>query len=163
MDDNLLQLVKDAPKSICTINPSKEEVEIDIAGQQRTLPLRPLGDLYGKGTGLPSVDTKDETFLSLLMQIEEAIVEIYLDNPSLTDGQVSLVLEDLGMNPESPAGGDELKRAVQFRLRLTLSLNDYSRQDVRLGLRKIAKSIQRHTRDSGRRGYLEFIRQQFRR
>ena len=39
------------------------------------------------------------------------------------------------------------------------SLNDYSRQDVKQAIRRIAKSVQTHTQQSGRRGYLDFIRQ----
>ncbi len=40
--------------------------------------------------------------------------------------------------------------------------NNDSRQDVKAALRQIAKSIERHTRTSGMRGYLAFLREFFR-
>jgi hypothetical protein len=63
------------------------------------------------------------------------------------------------MSPEAEAAQDELATAVQLKLRLVLSLNDYSRQDVRQALRKVKQSANRHNRDGGRRGYLDFITQ----
>ncbi|MFI5381762.1 MAG: hypothetical protein ACHRHE_20895 [Tepidisphaerales bacterium] len=46
---------------------------------------------------------------------------------------------------------------IQLSLRMALSLNDYSRQDVKQAIRKILKSVDRHTKAAGQRGYLDFI------
>ncbi len=67
------------------------------------------------------------------------------------------------MSPEAAAAADVLAARIQLSLRLTLSLNDYSRQDVRHALRKVAKSVARHTRLAGPRGYLTFLRRQLQR
>ena len=66
------------------------------------------------------------------------------------------------MFPEADAGGDPLIEKLQFALRLLLSIQNYSRNDVRSAIRKVAKSVDRHTRLAGPRGYLQFIRGQFR-
>jgi hypothetical protein len=64
----------------------------------------------------------------------------------------------LAMDPDG-ATADPLAKQIQFSLRLTLSLNDYSRQEVRQAIRKIAKSVNRHK--NGDRGYLMFVREFF--
>jgi len=119
--------------------------------------------LYGKGHGVTHIDTQDDQFLPLLYCIEDCIVEYYGDNPDLTDGGVSLVLDRLVLRPECDPGDDRLCRRLQLQLRLQLSLEDYSRQEVRWAIRKILQSVRRHTRVDGRRGYLDFIRQMLRR
>jgi hypothetical protein len=78
---------------------------------------------------------------------------------ALTDADVSLALDRLGANPEGDPGGDALARRIQRDLRLLLSVNDYSRQDVRAAIRKITRSVARHTRLAGPSGYLTFIQQ----
>jgi hypothetical protein len=66
------------------------------------------------------------------------------------------MLDQLGNEPNSP-GNDPLARRVNSALRLCLSLNDYSRFEVRAALRKVRKSVERHTRLAGPTGYLDFI------
>lgn len=63
------------------------------------------------------------------------------------------------MSPEADVHNNVLAARMQFSLRLLLSLNNYSRQDVKQAIRRIARSVQSHTEQSGRRGYLDFIRQ----
>lgn len=134
------------------------EVEVDGPGGPRRHALKPLADLYGAGTGLATVDPKDDRFQPLLLAIEEAAVRYYEQaDPGLTDGQVLLAYKALGMNPEAEPP-DPLGRRLSRAVRLVLSLNNYSRQDVRGGLRTLAKSVERHTRAEGRRGYLDFVR-----
>jgi hypothetical protein len=118
--------------------------------------LKPLAELYGKGTGLTSVDRDDRRFMVLLMGIELAVLQFYCEDPSLTDGLVELSLRRLAIKPEIDPASDELARRVQLRLRFVLSLCDLSRQDLVLAIRMILKSVQRHTRQGGIRGYLEF-------
>ena len=60
------------------------------------------------------------------------------------------------MDPDAPADHDVTRR-VQLALRLCLSLNDYSRQEVRTALRRVQRSVKRHTELQGPRGYLNFI------
>jgi hypothetical protein len=42
-------------------------------------------------------------------------------------------------------------------------MNEYSKQEVKLAVRKIARSVELHTSLAGVRGYLDFIRRQFHR
>ncbi len=133
------------------------DIEVITPDGVRPYTLKPLAELYGAGTGAGSVDPKDERFMPLMMAIEEEVARCYAEDPSLTDGKVALALSPLAMTPESPQP-DPLARRVQVALRLTLSLNDYSRQEVRQGIRHVVRSVERHTRAEGPRGYLQFIR-----
>ena len=96
--------------------------------------------------------------MPLFLAIEQEIVRCYRLNPLLTDGIVALAVDLLAISPESDAQHDSLARSIQLELRLLLSLNDYSRDEVRQVLRKVRKSVDRHTRRDGRRGYLDFLR-----
>jgi hypothetical protein len=135
-------------------------IEVNTPQGTRELTLRPLAELYGAGTGRPTIDPEDEPFIPLFLAIEQTIVREDQKGPArLTDGGVALTLDRLAMNPEGDPGIDPLARHLQLELRLQLSLNDYSRQEVRGALRKIGKSVVRHTRLAGPRGYLSFIRE----
>jgi len=83
----------------------------------------------------------DDTFSPLFLAIEQAILNYWRSEPSLTDGQVSLTLDRLGMSPEAVHSDDLLAMYVQRDLRLLLSLNNYSRQEIRSAIRKIGKSV----------------------
>jgi len=138
--------------------------EIELVGADERQPprrhmLKPLNDLYGQGTGRETLDPRDGLFLPLMMSIEEPILEEFEKNPRLTDAKVAIALDRLCNSPENDPGPDELARRIQNRLRFCLSVNDYSRQDVRHALRKIAKSVARHTREAGPFGYLRFIQE----
>jgi hypothetical protein len=139
----------------------KQAVEVSTTEGPRTHPLRPLDQLYGKGTGLSSLDGRDQQVQPLLLAIELPITEYYADHPRLTDGQVLLSLKLLSMNPAA-AATDELAHGILVSLRLALSINDYSRQDVKMALRKIGQSVERHMKEAGTRGYLTFISQYLR-
>ena len=134
------------------------DLEIERNGQHHTYTLKPMAQLFGQGFGVDSVDYLDERFQPLMMTIEEAIVLHDDTIGGLTDGQVALTLRGMAMNPEA-AGSDALAQRINCGLRLFLSLNDFSRQEVKLAIRKVLHSVQRHNKDAGVRGYLSFIRQ----
>lgn len=125
----------------------------------RNYTLKPLSQLYGPGTPDRPVDPQDDAFMPLFLAIEQTIVRCDDLEPTMTDGAVSLALDLLAMDPQADLQHDTLARRIQLELRLLLSLNDYARQEVRQALRKVHKSVARHSRLSGRRGYLDFIRQ----
>ncbi|MCL5946064.1 MAG: hypothetical protein M1472_04335 [Planctomycetes bacterium] len=168
MDAEITQLFKESGNTpgeneirarITTIDESKGEIEITIKGVAHRCVLKALKDLYGPGINAPSVDSTDSRYLPLLMEIERGIVEFDRYHAHLTDGSVASTLNRMGINPEMNSVSDELGRHLQWNLRLLLSVNNYSRQDVIQALRKINKSVARHTRADGPRGYLDFIRQ----
>jgi hypothetical protein len=133
------------------------EVEIGLGDTVEHYLLKPLSELYGQGYGIDTVDPQNEVFMPLFLAIEENIARFYTqEKPSFTDAAVSLMLDQLGNEPNSP-GNDPLARRVNSALRLCLSLNDYSRTEVRAALRKVRKSVERHTRLAGPTGYLDFI------
>jgi hypothetical protein len=138
------------------------EIEVQAPDGPQRYMLKPLSELYGAGTGGDFVDPQDERFMPLMMPIEEEIADYYAEDQTLTDGAVLLALKPLAMSPESEPA-DELGRRVQVALRLALSLNNFSRQQVRQALRHVTRSVERHTKAEGRRGYLEFISRFFRR
>jgi hypothetical protein len=132
-------------------------IEIVQGGRRETYVLKPLRELYGQGhSGSP--DPQDATFMPLFLSIEEAIARYDSTQQPLHDGTVSIALKTLSMDPDETFT-DPLVSYVQFALRMLLSLNDYSRQEVRQALRKIGKSVQRHSEGGRGRGYLNFIQQ----
>ena len=137
-------------------------VEIETPDGPRTHALKALTELYGAGQGAATVDPTSPEFMPLFLCIEEGIVRHSRSDQQLTDAKILLALERLGMRPEADAGGDALAHCLQLDLRLLLSLDNYSRQEVRAAIRKIAKSVARHTRDGGPYGYLDFIRKHLR-
>ncbi len=139
------------------IDPATAEVELDTPQGPRRHALRSLDQLYGKGHGISSMDPRDEQAMPLLMAIESAIMRFWRENPALTDGHVLLSLRELAMNPSADTR-DVLAREIQLDLRLLLSLDDYSKQEVKLGVRRIIRSVELHTSLGGRRGYLTFIK-----
>jgi hypothetical protein len=162
----LLDIVDDDPDCDATVrfaDPAAGTIQVTAGEAIHNYTLRPLSELYGPGTGLETLDPTANTFVPLLLSIEEVFLTLADANPKLTDADVAVSLDRLCMSPEAAVPSDPLVGAVQLRLRLTLSLNDYSRQDVRHALRKVKQSVARHTRLAGPRGYLTFIRQQLRR
>jgi len=136
-----------------------DEITVGTGEKAATYRLKPLGELYGTGTGEATVDPKDQRFMPLLHGIESQIVRFDMEQRGrLTDAAVSLSLGKLAMSPEGDVGNDVLANRIQIGLRLALSLNDYSRQEVKQAIRRIARSVENHTRQSGARGYINFAR-----
>jgi hypothetical protein len=117
-----------------------------------------LDDLFSQGTGSENVDPGDPKFMPLFLGIEEAIQFEYRENRGLTDGTVRLALSELTMNPAATTG-DSLANKVQGKLRQVLAVNEYTRSEVKAAVRKILKSVDRHNKSGGPRGYLEFVRE----
>jgi len=149
------------PEAALSLDPRAEAVEIETPDGPRRHALKPLLALYGKGRYASPPDPEDEGFLPLLMCIEDAIASHDRGAPDLTDGQVSLALSRLLIKLEGDPGDNHLARRIQLSLRLSLSLNDYSRREVIWALRRVARSVERHRRAAGVRGYLDFIQEFF--
>jgi hypothetical protein len=163
MDDTLIAMIKErGGKSKLIINSIDQTIALanDAGEGDEPYAVKPMAELYGTGTGFDSVEFKDDAFIPLLMSIEEAIYDSYRGVPSLTDAAVLFALDRLCMSPEADVQSDHLASIIQIGLRVTLSLNNYSRQDVRFCLRKVKQSATRHNKLAGTRGYLNFIRQQ---
>ena len=143
--------------SLAIIDESTGEFEITIGDVTHRRFAKPLKELYGRGINAPTLDVTSEEYRPLLMEIERSITEFDRRRSRLTDAIVASALNRMGINPEMDPGKDELVRSLQMDLRVLLSLNDYSRQDLIQAIRKINKSVARHTRADGPRGYLDFI------
>jgi hypothetical protein len=141
---------------VAFINGATGEIELIQDDRREPYTLKPLGELYGTANA-GTVDPQSKTFMRLFFCIEEEIVRFDDNERRLTDGEIALALNNLSMNPEASAA-DPLMQKVQCALRMLLSLNNYSRQEVRQALRKIGKSVDRHMEGGRGRGYLEFIR-----
>jgi hypothetical protein len=133
------------------------EIQVLAHGESKPYSLKPLDALYGQGSGAEFIDTQDEHFLPLLMAIEEAVVQHHRETRPLSDADVQFALNRLTMNPAADPGPDILAQRIQVNLRLCLSLNDYSKQEAKLAIRKILQSVNRHTKSAGPRGYISFI------
>jgi len=165
MDSELLSLLGRSPAQqpeylpddIEFVSDDSAQIEFKSKSGDHIYILKPIDSLYGKGLGVDSVDMLDERFRPILMTIERAIIQQYHHVPSLTDATVILSLKSLTMNTGALVTFDPLAHRIQRSLRLFLSLNDHSRQEVKLALRKVLQSVERHTRLAGPRGYLTFI------
>lgn len=162
--DLMLLLTKPSPSNaqqesppIEVIDPATGEIEIKHPDGAVRYTLKPLDALFGQGYGATTLDPQDQRFQPLLLSIEQSIANCYRDNPKLSDGQVLLTLKQLVMNPAANCGNDPGGQAIQARLRLFLSANDHSKQEVKLALRKVMQSVERHTKLAGPKGYLSFI------
>ena len=116
--------------------------------------LKPLSELYSNEKSEASED-KDRQ-LDLLYAIEGPIKRYYESHSELTDGAVILALEKLAVKPEIVSDDPFIKRLTN-EFRLKLSGSNYSRDELRRGIRKILESAKRHNQREGRRGYLDFI------
>ncbi len=116
--------------------------------------LKPMSELYSYEKSEAS-ENKDRQ-LDLLYAIEGPIKRYYENHPELTDGVVILALEKLAVKPETVSDDPFIKRLTN-ELRLKLSGSNYSRDEVRRGIRKILESAKRHNQREGRHGYLDFI------
>ena len=120
--------------------------------------LKPLAELFYSGASPSEMKWEDPRYLSLLYAIEGAIKRVYTKNPELTDSSVMLALDRFAMKPEA-VSNDAVLREITCQLRLTLSMEDYSRDEVRKAARKILSSVKRHNAIAGIRGYLDFIKE----
>ncbi|MCX5674734.1 MAG: hypothetical protein NTX87_06975 [Planctomycetota bacterium] len=160
MDKALLELMDSCAARESTIrvtDAQKGEIEVETPDGPRRHILKPLPELFGQGHGIMPTDPTDEQFLPLLMCIETSIVSHYETDPRLTDSHVRLILSRLATKPGCDPGDDELCRRIQVNLRIFLSLDDYSRQEVRWALHKIERSVRLHSSLDGPQGYLDFI------
>jgi hypothetical protein len=104
-----------------------------------------------------STDWNDDRYLPLLMNIESAITAVYRTDPALKDKQVIAVLECLATKPEMSLA-NPLAVSIQDNLKLTLSLYNFSRREVLGTLKRVLKSVKRHHKLDGSRGYLDFVK-----
>ena len=143
------------------VDDSTGEIVLVNGDQGEPYVLKPLTELYGAGGGSSATaDPQDESYMPLFLGIEEEIARFDTARQRLKDADVALALRQLSMNPEGTTT-DALALAIQNGLRLILSLNDYSRQEVRQAIRKIGKSVDRHSEGGRNRGYVEFIQEFF--
>lgn len=147
----------DAGEVSLLVDPGEGSVSLDTPDGRRRHLLKPLSALYGKGHYTSPPDPEDEGFLPLLMCIEDIIARRDREVSNLTDGQVALALSRLLTKLDGDPGDNVLTLYIQTNLRLQLSMNDYSRQEVIWALRRVARSVDRHRRAAGVRGYLDFI------
>ena len=162
MDDVLVKLVKlgksQKENNVVEVLDLAGNVEVKTAEGKPPYKLKPLKDLYGPGINADTFDPASEEYMPLCMGIETEILECWEEDSALTDGQVSLALDRAAISPEADAGHNRLLLHLQWALRFQLSLGDFSRRDVQRALRRISRSVTRHTREAGPRGYLVFIR-----
>ena len=144
---------------ISHVDDVKGEIALVFGDQEERYALKPLNELYGGGNS-GTVDPQNETYMPLFLCIEEEIARFDAMDGRLNDGTVTLALNRLSMSPDEPTE-DPLIRRIQFGLRMNLSLNNYSRQEVRQAIRKIGKSAERHSEGGRGRGYLNFIEEFF--
>lgn len=145
--------------AIDVIDPRAGRIQVECPGGPRDHTLRPLAELFAPDSAEVSISWTEDRCLPLLSAIESQLSREYRLNRFLTDAQVALSLKKLSMNPAADCGDDEICSKVQLGLRLGLSLSrgGYSRQEVKLAIRKVLKSVERHTRLAGPQGYLNFI------
>ncbi|MGQ3685941.1 MAG: hypothetical protein ACUBOA_13190 [Candidatus Loosdrechtia sp.] len=119
--------------------------------------LKPLHELFSQATEkIIGIDWEDQYYLTLLYVIEHAIKKVHEIHYSLTDPDVILALETLSMKPEA-LSRNVIVAAINQELRLQLSMNSYTRHEVKMAIRKVLNSARKHYKQGGLRGYLNFI------
>ncbi len=125
-------------------------------GEEIERPLRPLDDLFATEGPEPVLEVDSDRHLPLLQSIEVAIVDVATEHRDTTDAKVLRLLDGLIERLEEEAPGS-MRTRIQDRLRLELSLRNWSRSEVLACLRKVRKSVKVHRSGGGERGYLDFI------
>lgn len=139
------------------VDADKGEIEVVLGEAKLRHILRPVNELYSTKPEPRFVDAESDLYLPMVIAIEQTILSYYDANPGLADGTVQLALDRLAIDPGAQPIKDELCQRLQMRIRINLSLEDYTKREVVAVLRKISKSVQRHSKISGHRGYLEFL------
>lgn len=128
-------------------SPANASIELSDG---KPLVLQGLKELY-----TDRADVRETATFALCMTIEYALAkEDHQGGHNLQDAAAIEVLEKLSMKPEPELQG--LGAVLQAWLRLELSLQDYSRSEVRQAIRRCLRSAQRHQKE-GPRAYLGFI------
>lgn len=147
-------------RSVFSVSFSKNEdglINISSSKGSFIYRLKPLNELFSpEGTENIEINWEDKDYMTLLYTIEKTILNVYKENPELTDSSVILALENLALKPEFN-NNDIVVKAINHDLRLQLSMSDYSRSDVKKAIRKILNSAKRYNKFEGMRGYLNFI------
>ena len=119
--------------------------------------------------------TFEEEHQAILRDLEAGIVEIYKNNPELTDHNVDKALQLLIRSYEADVKGKRhpvmkfstLEKLIYQRLLNTsefwmnqreAGMTVYNKETVILCLKRIYKSINSWTRRNGMRGYLDFVK-----
>lgn len=139
----------------------EEDGFVRISGPKGEVVYRPkpLLVLFSSETIDPAVMKWDDSrYLSLLYVIEGAIKRVYMADMELADSSVMLALDQIAMKPETTSN-DAIIREITRQHRVALSMDCYSRDEVRKAARKIMASVKRHKAAAGVRGYLDFIRE----
>ena len=101
-------------------------------------------------------DSWHDQYLPLLLAIETTILDYYGKNPAIKDKTIITILDKLARNP-GITFPNQLLENIQRDLRLSLSINSYSKSEVVGSFKRVLKSAKNHHRTDGPRGYLEFI------
>lgn len=127
-----------------------EAGELALPGDERYA-LKAIGELYAEAKS-PGGENEQ---MALTMAIEYAIAFFdHHNDHGLRDDETIRILEKLSMKPETALSG--FGALIQAYLRLELSLDDYSRADLRQAVRRALRSAQRHSKGDPR-GYLNHI------
>ncbi|MDN3514227.1 MAG: hypothetical protein NG747_07490 [Candidatus Brocadia sp.] len=120
--------------------------------------LKQLNELFStENDKVTVIDWKDQHYMLLLYTIEQAVKKVYEeDYARLTDADIIPVLKTLAVKPES-VSKNIISKSINQKLRFQLSIKNYSRQEVKMAIRKILTSAERLNKQGGLRGYLDFI------
>ena len=136
-------------------------VKVTSSNGEFVYKLKQLQDLYTPGgLSIEVIHWKDSRNIQLLHNIEGAIRRTYEADPELTDSSVMLALDAMSMKPEQRVSNSPIVKEINNSLRLLLSTENYSRDEVKKAIRKVLASVKRHRDAGGIRGYLEFILEQ---
>ena len=111
------------------------------------------------GTGINAInDANTETFMPLLMAIEETIWRHYSENDSLKDSNIIESLKSIRGNIFSnDIQFNKMEKDMINKVKIVLFLNNYDKRDLSLSISRVLKSAKLHKSSGGSRGYLNFI------
>ncbi|MFH1641915.1 MAG: hypothetical protein ABIC04_03365 [Nanoarchaeota archaeon] len=111
------------------------------------------------GTSISAInDSNTESFMPLLMAIEETIWRHYSEDDSLKDTDIIESLKNIRNNIFSnDTKFSEMENEIITRIKVVLMVNNYDKRDLSLSISKVLKSAKMHKSMGGSRGYLNFL------
>lgn len=117
----------------------------------------------------------EEKYLDVLQNLEFAIIEVYRTHEELLDydalsaveavidfckaKQIGREMRDFKLSANSQLAFEGLKQICEFRLDKENMSSPISENELIDCLKRIKKSIERWTKQNGRKGYLNFVQQ----
>jgi|GEM_PF-1005010 len=136
-----------------------EETSPELKIDREEIEKTDIGELVNDDNARVIIrDENADKYLPLLYTIESTIARHYKGNPSLKDKDVIFALKNIrNVFKKEFKPANALEFEIVLNLKISLYLNDFSKNEVIACIKRILNSVKRHHAVDGKRGYLDFI------